>query len=202
VVRELTDAELVIAQGKENSDRRDLSFIERALFALSLQERGFDRSTAMSALSVDKGDLSRLLAVAKAIPVDIILAVGPAPKVGRARWMQFADAFQKPGAKKMAEKAIRQNSFRSSDTNSRIDVLIAALQPRSSAAPTKICFTPDGKAIGRIERGARSVRFATDDLAFGSYLAEAMPRIYAEFVAYAGPLELETGGVEGQPEDR
>src|SRR5215207_666947 len=30
IVRPLTDAELVVAQGKENGDRRDLSFIERA----------------------------------------------------------------------------------------------------------------------------------------------------------------------------
>ena len=33
VVRKLTDAELVQAQGVENSDRQDLSFIERVLFA-------------------------------------------------------------------------------------------------------------------------------------------------------------------------
>ena len=33
IVRKLTDDELVIAQGQENSERRDLSFIERALFA-------------------------------------------------------------------------------------------------------------------------------------------------------------------------
>ena len=45
IVRSLSDAELVVAQGQENSERRDLTFIERALFASHLEERNFDRST-------------------------------------------------------------------------------------------------------------------------------------------------------------
>ena len=65
MVRRLTDAELVVAQGKENGERRDLSFIERASFAAHLEERGFERSTIMTALGVDKADLSRLIALAR-----------------------------------------------------------------------------------------------------------------------------------------
>ena len=41
IVRALSDNDLVIAQGKENSDRRDLSFIERGVFAATLEERKF-----------------------------------------------------------------------------------------------------------------------------------------------------------------
>ena len=54
VLRHLSDAELVVAQGKENNERRDLSFIERALFAAHLEERKFDRDTIQAALGVDK----------------------------------------------------------------------------------------------------------------------------------------------------
>ena len=39
IIQALTDAELVIAQGKENAERRNLSFIERALFAANLDVR-------------------------------------------------------------------------------------------------------------------------------------------------------------------
>ena len=64
VVRQMSDAELVVAQGQENSARRDLSFIERALYAAKLEEAGFDRETIMAALNVDKTGLSRLISVA------------------------------------------------------------------------------------------------------------------------------------------
>ncbi|MDE3175421.1 MAG: plasmid partitioning protein RepB, partial [Pseudomonadota bacterium] len=38
VVREMSDAELVLAQGQENSARMDLSYIERAQFAAALED--------------------------------------------------------------------------------------------------------------------------------------------------------------------
>ena len=40
IVKRLTDAELVVAQGKENLERRDLSFIERAFFAKTTRNLG------------------------------------------------------------------------------------------------------------------------------------------------------------------
>ncbi len=39
VVRELTDEQLVIAQGQENNERQDLTFIEKARFASRLTEQ-------------------------------------------------------------------------------------------------------------------------------------------------------------------
>ena len=57
IVKPLTDEQLVVAQGQENSARTDLSFIERALFAAQLEARGFNRETIMAALSIDKTGL-------------------------------------------------------------------------------------------------------------------------------------------------
>ena len=54
VVKQLTNRDLVLAQGQENSARANLSFVERALFARRLEEIGQDRETIMSALGVDK----------------------------------------------------------------------------------------------------------------------------------------------------
>ena len=56
VVRELTDEELAVAQGQENNERRDLSYIEKARFARNLEER-FGRKTVMAALSLYKSAL-------------------------------------------------------------------------------------------------------------------------------------------------
>ena len=94
VVQSLSDRELVIAQGLENSERRDLSYIERSLYAARLEDRGFDRGDICDALATDKGELSKLISVARAIPQDIIDAIGPAPKAGRRRWLALADAIQ------------------------------------------------------------------------------------------------------------
>jgi ParB family chromosome partitioning protein len=50
VVRSLSDQELVLAQGQENSARADLSFIERARFARRLEDMDYGRDLIMSAL--------------------------------------------------------------------------------------------------------------------------------------------------------
>ena len=79
VVRALSDAELVVAQGKENAERRDLSFIERALFAADLEARGFGRAVSQAALAAHPADMTRYLAVARGIPrCQIALKVSPA----------------------------------------------------------------------------------------------------------------------------
>ena len=66
VVRDLTDEQLVIAQGQENHERKDLSYIEKARFAHRLEQR-FSRATIMAALSVYKSDLSNMLSVVSKI---------------------------------------------------------------------------------------------------------------------------------------
>ena len=77
--RELSDAELVVAQGQENSARLDLSYIERALFAISIEDRGFDREVIMAALTIEKTQLSRLISIGRAIPIEVVQLIGPAP---------------------------------------------------------------------------------------------------------------------------
>ena len=64
MVRPLSDQELVVAQGQENNAREDLAFIERGLFAASLEEGGYKRDTIMAALGIDKTGLSRLISTA------------------------------------------------------------------------------------------------------------------------------------------
>ena len=92
IVRQLTDEEVVVAQGRENLDRADLSFIERALFARRLEDSGYERSVIMAALSTDKSDLSRYIAIARRVPEELARQIGPAMKAGRARWAALVEA--------------------------------------------------------------------------------------------------------------
>ena len=111
IVKALTDEELAIAQAKENLERQDLSYIERALLARQLEERQFDRAMIMGALGVDKGDLSRLLSVAHGVPADLILAIGPAPRIGRPRWVQLAELVKSAVGLRCAMAAVADELF-------------------------------------------------------------------------------------------
>jgi len=97
MVRRLDDTALVLAQGQENSARRNLSFIERAHFARELAGAGYDRAVIADALSIDRSEISRLLSVAERIPTGVLYAIGAAPSIGRARWLAFADLMEKTG---------------------------------------------------------------------------------------------------------
>ena len=91
VVRELSDDQLVVSQGQENNARTNLSYIERALFASRLESRDFTRDIIMSALGVDKAALSKMLIITRQVPLELITAIGPAPEIGRRRWLELAE---------------------------------------------------------------------------------------------------------------
>lgn len=97
LVRDLDDRALVLAQGQENTARRDLSFIEKVNFARQLQDAGYDRKVICDALSVDKTLASRMLSVAGRLPPALIEAIGAAPSVGRDRWLALADLVEAGG---------------------------------------------------------------------------------------------------------
>lgn len=90
LVREMDDREVVLAQGQENTARRDLSFIEKANFAQQLVAAGYSRKIACDALSIDKTVISRMLSVTEQIPAELIAAIGAAPAIGRDRWSALA----------------------------------------------------------------------------------------------------------------
>jgi ParB family chromosome partitioning protein len=126
VVRPLTDSELVISQGQENAQRRDLSYIERARFAAALRDAGHDRATLCSALAVQTAEITRLLALADAIPNKLVLAIGPAPKAGRGRWAEIGDVITRGGDEAVDQAIAAINPSQSSDD--RFAQALAALQ--------------------------------------------------------------------------
>ncbi len=91
LVRDLDDLGLVMAQGQENTARRDLSFIEKANFARQMVDAGYERRIVCDALSIDKTVLSRMLSVTDRVPLALIEAIGAAPGIGRDRWLAFAE---------------------------------------------------------------------------------------------------------------
>ena len=79
----------------ENQERRDLSFIERALVAAALLDG--DHLTASErtnkgvaeVLNLTEAGVSQLLSVVRTVGEDLILAIGAAPGIGRPRWEEL-----------------------------------------------------------------------------------------------------------------
>lgn len=106
LIRALDEDQAILAQGQENSFRKDLSWIEKALFARSLLDSGKDEGLVCDALNIDQkarraGDkltgLARMKQVTSCIPLEIIEAIGPAPGVGRDRWYAAAKSYKTLG---------------------------------------------------------------------------------------------------------
>jgi ParB family transcriptional regulator, chromosome partitioning protein len=187
IVRSLSDSELVLAQGKENADRRDLTFIERAFFAKSLLERGFDRATAQAALSVDKTEMSRLLQVADAMPFQIVRAIGPAPKAGRPRWMALGAILAGDAAQVKAEDEISSAAFEALDSNARFQRVFDRVSRRAPAhAPPLKVRSATGSVIAHVTRKGQGTLIEIPDGAgqgFADYLAAELPQLLAGFRA-------------------
>ena len=185
VVRKLTDRELFVAQGQENSARRDLSFIERALFAHRLEERGIDREAIMSALDVDKTEVSKLISVAKAVPSDLVEAIGPAPKAGRPRWLALAERSGAARAEKITTTLTSSDDFRRRSTDERFKLVFDALAPNTKQKPEcQKWVAEDGVQVARIERDKTACVLSINEKSaprFGQFLIDQLPALYAAF---------------------
>lgn len=190
IIKALSDDELVLAQGKENAERRNLSFIERALFAHTLVGRGFERKLVCDALAVQKSELSRLLQVAEAVPFRFVREIGPAPKAGRERWMSLGALFETGNGAEI-EKAtdeVHSDQFRAATSDERFQMLFDRLMRRApKASPaTEDITRPDGGLLARIERKGKAVRIAFApqvDPAFIEAMTVRLKDDYADFLA-------------------
>ncbi|PDT01602.1 plasmid partitioning protein RepB [Rhizobium chutanense] len=186
-IRNLTDDELVLAQGQENSARQDLSFIERALYAAELEANGFQRTVIMAALAVDKSNLSRLIQAATQLPADVIRAIGAAPKTGRDRWYELATRLGSEGALVKARALLSEASVKSLTSDERFARVFAAATPkqRKKEKPqAEIWQADDGVKAASFRQDKRTLTLMIDKKAapeFGDYLMSVLPEIYASF---------------------
>jgi ParB family chromosome partitioning protein len=184
IVRPLGDAELVVAQGKENAERRNLSFIERACFAAALAARGFDRRTLNAALGVHSAEMTRFLAVAASVPAGLVRAIGPAPRAGRPRWMELAGLLARPDAPTIVASQLRSPAFLAVASDARLDLLLAALRDRADAAAVEIIRNARGEPVIRVERLARGMKLSLDERlapGLGAFLLSRLPELLDRF---------------------
>ena len=191
VVKDLHDRDHVIAQGQENSARANLSFIERAVFADSLQNLGYDKDTVLSALSIDAPMLTRMNSVVKRIPPAVVQAIGPAKGVGRDKWLELTSLLEKPANAAAAIQLIETPSFVQSDKKLRFDFIFSALSSskkplrKSLLARAKTTWSPDDRSVvatmKNSKKGFNLSISAKHAGVFGQFISDNLQRYYQEF---------------------
>ncbi|MGK9054818.1 plasmid partitioning protein RepB [Xaviernesmea oryzae] len=161
VVRDLTDEQLVVAQGQENNERQDLTYIEKALFADNLQQR-FSREVIMSALSVYKSDLSYMLSVVVRIPRDVINAIGPAPGVGRRSWVELADLLGSDGSLEMARSFLDSTQAKALPSEARFKAVASRLKPHPVSVAPDVWTAGNGTRLAKVLNTSGKLEIAID----------------------------------------
>jgi ParB family transcriptional regulator, chromosome partitioning protein len=165
IIRKLTDEELIVAQGKENLDRRDLSFIERAWFARSLEE-------------------SVLITVARSMPYELLKAIGPAPRTGRPRWLALTDAWKAAGQKAPAA-LLGSPEFQRSPSDERFALVLRALTNQAAGRAPQTWTAPDGRHVVTIRRNGRAGILTVDEKTaplFTEFLVRKIPELFEVYL--------------------
>lgn len=199
IVRALDDDALVLAQGLENAAREDLSFIERAFFALRLETAGRPRAVIQEALAIDRAEASKLIAVANVVPYELARGIGKAPRIGRGRWQAFAEALRDRAVLRRVMTAATAPGFAALDSDARFArAFAAARRPAATAASRAAMDIRDsaGRSLAEVSARGRAVKVrlaGAGGEAFAAFLAARLPGLFEEFHAAAtsqdGPAE-------------
>ncbi|MCX8508414.1 MAG: plasmid partitioning protein RepB [Rhodobacteraceae bacterium] len=184
MLRDLTDRDLMIAQGQENSARKDLSFIEMANFARQMRDHGFERAVICDALSIDKTVVSRMLTVADSVPLILLQAIGAAPAIGRDRWLALLERIKGQDAATLASLAQGDSS------DARFETLFRATAPhRDNPLPPPALHGTGGARLGHVTRTASATTLTLSHKAspgFGDWLASQIAEIHQRFLQSHG----------------
>ena len=181
VVRELTDEQLVIAQGQENNEREDLTFIEKARFAHRLNKQ-FSREIVIAAMSLDKSNLSKMILLVDALPPQLVDAIGAAPGIGRPSWQQLAELIESTSSTAEVANYARSDEVQMLSSADRFKVVMTSLKPRRIARGLpEVLSTPDGDRLAQVTHSKSKLEITIDRKAtpdFAAFVIDQLPALY------------------------
>ena len=186
MIKKLSDEELVIAQGQENNERQDLSYIEKAQYAANLEDSGFARTVITACLAIDKSECSRLISTYRNLPSELVAAIGPAEKSGRGRWADLANLIKMNKSGVSFDSLSMSREFKSLDSDARFEKVFKDLSP-TKAKKSKSDFwkTDTGIKIAKIDESDKKVTLSFDQEnapLFGRFVLKALPELYAQYL--------------------
>lgn len=192
LVRQLTDTDLVVSQGLENASRQDLSWIEKAVFARQMEGAGIRARDIRGALSIDDPELARMRSVWRAVPNDMIIAIGRAPKIGRPRWIELATALAADPVKAAAAwKTLSADKVLAEPSDVRFQIVLGSLvnTSKSAEALNLEMAAEGGRSVGKAVFGEREIRLKVDAKAaieFKAFFKQELPELIKRFEASRG----------------
>lgn len=189
------------AQISENMARRDLSYIEKALFAHELIEGGFGNQTRVAeVLTVTKSSISMALGIIAALGPDLVRAIGPAHAIGRPRWDALAQAVEASHRSQNELIDIAENArdkvlvdtvvIGPEQGDTSVDVFEAVWNAVAPTAPAKPkakkpkplarTLTAAGKPTGTLQRTANGLKMELQQGAFADWLEGQMQTLLDE----------------------
>ncbi|KQY42622.1 plasmid partitioning protein RepB [Rhizobium sp. Root483D2] len=196
IVRDLTDEQLVVAQGQENSQRQDLTYIEKARFADRLKAQ-FPREVIMSSMSLHKGDVSIMLSVVSRLTGDLIDAIGAAPGVGRRSWADLADFLEKNDRFGEATEFVSSDDMRRLPSDDRFKALVSYLKPKAKKADPFIWKTSSGAPLAKVTKANAKLDISIDTRKapeFAAFVLEHLTALFEEHRSKARAKDQQTNG--------
>jgi ParB family chromosome partitioning protein len=191
VVRDFDDQSLVIAQGIENGERKNLSYIERVCFARTLERKGFSRHVIMKALSTDKTELSKMLSVASKLPDELTRLIGSAPGIGRRKWLALSDILSPENAAELV-KVLTGDAAKLLGSDERFALcfkMLSSSLESSNEADTQWLPRSGGKVEGSFKVGSKSFVLSlksSEARQFGQFLSERLDVLFDEYMKAKG----------------
>lgn len=147
LVATMDDSAAVQAQISENMARRDLSYIEKALFSQELVESGFgNQSQVAEVMTVTKSSISMAIAIVEMVGVDLVRAIGPAHSIGRPRWEALGKAIEAKAADREALAQIAETVY----TQAEVAAVIEGDAPAETSDVSVQAFEAVAKALEKI----------------------------------------------------
>ncbi|PZR88504.1 MAG: plasmid partitioning protein RepB [Stutzerimonas stutzeri] len=190
IIRALDDVSHIVAQGQENAQRSNLSFIEKARFAESLRVLGHNTQTILAAIGADKTLLSRMLAVIDGVPSEVLEALGAAKTVGRDRWEDLKKMLAShPTRAETARAVVRSEDFLKHESQARFGYLVERIKKAHRPAPKAKAsagqWTPsDSRVVASYQNTGRTFSLSLkskDAGEFGEFISTNLEKLYRDF---------------------
>ncbi|UWQ44062.1 plasmid partitioning protein RepB (plasmid) [Leisingera aquaemixtae] len=200
IVTEVDGDQALRDQLLENQERRDLSFIERALVAAALLEGDHleraertNRGVA-EVLNLHEAGVSQLLSVVRTVGEELIQAIGAAPGIGRPRWEDLKKALASYGADRdmlqtVALESKTDNAGPVDELSNRafLAVLSVVKKAENEATPSRKgdpALAIPGIGVATVKTGHRGKKLKLDltveEPDFVSWLEGNAPHLIAE----------------------
>lgn len=185
IILELTDEQMAVAQGQENTARQDLTYIEQARFVAKLKEK-HPTSVVVSAINAEETTVYKMLKIVGNIPDELILAIGRAPKIGRPRWEKLSQAIANPDAARTAMEAAKRAASRGRTSEARFEAAFESVVEPKKSRDVEISFD-GGRTIANRRTTSQGESLVIKETAFMEHLLSHLPDLYRQYLATVAP---------------